>query len=285
MNGRTTWRLSCRWLLACLLTLFGVALGGCFKWENLIFSSEKEMQFPANLSALAFEEVLFTSAGESTLYGWYLPGQPGKPLILFFHGTGTNLSREIEYLARLHDLGTTVFAFDYRGYGQSSGKPSEQGTYQDAASALDYLRTRGWEPGQIIYCGRSLGAAVALDLAVKNPPAGLVLESPFTSLAGLICYHYQLTCPMLRQVYSGIYDNLGKITALRSPLLIIQGEEDTVVPRQMAEELFRRAREPKAIYWVVGAGHGDLWQVGGEPYWEQWKRFLSKNEIASATLP
>jgi len=285
MNGWATWRLSCRWLLACLLALLGVTLCGCFKWEKLIFSTDEEMHFPADLSALAFEEVLFTAPGEVTLYGWYLPGQPGKPLILFFHGTATNLSHEIEYLARLDDLGTTVFAFDYRGYGQSSGEPSEQGTYQDAGGALDYLRTRGWEPAQIIYCGRSLGAAVALDFALKNPPAGLVLESPFTSLAGLICYHYQLTCPLLRQVYAGFYNNLGKITQLRSPLLIFQGEKDTIVPRQMAEELFRRAPEPKTIYLVAGAGHGDLWQVGGAPYWEHWKRFLNKNVTTSASLP
>lgn len=285
MSCRVICRGCRRWLLAAGLALLGAALAGCLRWEKLIFSADREMRFPADLALLSFEEILFPAADGTTLYGWYLPGQPGKPLVLYLHGTATNLSRETDYLARLHDLGVTLFAFDYRGYGQSSGAPSEEGTYQDARGALAYLRARGWEQGRIIYHGRSLGAAVAVQLALEAPPAGLVLESPFTSLAALVCHHHPIACPLLSRTFAGFYDSLAKIDGLRSPLLVLQGDLDTIVPRQMAEELYRRAPAPKTLCLVPGAGHADLWQVGGPLYWGQWSRFLDRSVATAPSLP
>lgn len=284
MTAEAVCRWSRRWLLAGILASLAALIGGCLRWEKLIFSTDREMRFPAGLPVSAIEEILFPATDGTLLYGWYLPGQPGQPLVLYLHGTATNLSRETDYLARLHNLGVTVFAFDYRGYGQSSGEPSEAGTYRDARGALAYLSSRGWEPARIVYCGRSLGAAVAVQLALEEPPAGLVLESPFTSLAALACHHHPLPCPLLRRTFAGFYDSLGKIAGLRSPLLIIQGDLDTIVPQQMAEELYRRAPEPKALCLVPGAGHADLWQVGGTTYWERWSRFLTQN-AAVPSLP
>lgn len=284
MTGRAICRWSLRWLLAGVLALLGVAISGCLRWEKLIFSTDREMRFPTDLAALTFEEILFPAPDGTILYGWYLPGQSGKPLVLYLHGTATNLSRETGYLARLHSLGVTVFAFDYRGYGQSSGEPSEQGTYLDARGALTYLRTRGWMPSRIVYCGRSLGAAVAVQLSLEEPPAGLILESPFTSLAALICHHHPLPCPLLSRTLAGYYDSLGKVAGLRSPLLIFQGDLDTIVPQQMAEELYLRAPAPKTLCLVPGAGHADLWQVGGATYWEHWNRFLNQSVTAAPSL-
>lgn len=284
-----TGRAICRWYrcgrLAVGLALLGMALAGCLGWEKLIFSTDREMRFPADLSVPAFEEILFPATDGTLLYGWYLPGRTGQPVVLYLHGTATNLSRETDYLARLHELGVTVFAFDYRGYGQSGGEPSEEGTYQDARGALVYLRSRGWEPTRSIYCGRSLGAAVAVQLALEEPPAGLVLESPFTSLVALICHHSPLPCTLLRRTFAGCYDSLDKIGGLSSPLLIIQGDLDTIVPRQMAEELYRRAPEPKELVLVSGAGHADLWQAGGATYWDHWNLFLGRSITAAPSFP
>ncbi len=186
------------------------------------------------------------------------------------------MSHRIGNLALLQRLGLNVFIFDYRGYGQSAGRPDEQGTYQDIRGALTWLQRDGWSPEQMIFFGRSLGAAVVVQAALETPPAGVILETPFTSIPAMGKTHYPLLYLLLGWLVDARYDNLAKISDLQSPLLIIHGEQDTICPPEMAEQLYERAPPPKDLFWIPGADHNSTLDQGGPRYWAAWRRFLGE---------
>jgi len=154
-----------------------------------------------------------------------------------------------------------VLLFDYRGYGRSSGRPSEQGTYRDARAALACLRRQpGVDPSAVLYVGESLGGAVALELALAHPPAGLVLLSTFTSIREMSRVHY----PFIPQrLVPDAYPSLRRIEDLRAPLLVLHGEADDVVPVSQARSLFEAAQGPKRMRLFPGAGHSDIVPAAG----------------------
>ncbi|ABA89663.1 hydrolase, putative [Syntrophotalea carbinolica DSM 2380] len=244
--------------------------------RKYIFFPDPTLHANPNAAGLTFEEVYFPAADGVRLHGWFLPGKTGRPLLLFAHGNAGNISHRIDNLAHFHRLGLSVFIFDYRGYGQSEGQISEVGSYEDIRGALAWLKSKGWTPKQMLYFGRSLGAAVALQLALEEPPAGLVLESAFTSVPRMGWHHQPITYALLGWwALSSRYDNLAKIGQLQCPLLMFQGTRDTIVPPKMAQQLFDRAPEPKTLYLIPDAGHNNTYDVGGKPYWEQWRSFLN----------
>jgi uncharacterized protein len=149
-----------------------------------------------------------------------------------------------------------VLLFDYRGYGRSTGRPSEHATYADARAARAALVGRpGVDPARIIYLGESLGAAVALELAIDAPPAGLILQSPFTSIRDMARLHYPI---VPRALVPDAYPNLDRIAALRAPLLVIHGARDEIVPLIYGEAVFEAAPEPKRLEVFPAAAHNDL---------------------------
>ena len=245
------------------------ALEGMF----LYFPARELVASPADLG-LPYEDVRFSANDGTRLHGWYLPGDEGQPLVLFYHGNAGNISHRLDNLRLLNELGVSVFIFDYRGYGQSDGKPSEVGTYADARGALTWLKGKGWTPERMIYFGRSLGGGIALQLALDQPPAGLVLESAFSSIKAMGKRHYPLLWHLAGWLLSARYDNLSKIGQLRSPLLLIHGDRDAVVPFTMGQELFHRAPEPKRFFPIPGAGHNDTFDRAGEDYLQVWREFL-----------
>jgi hypothetical protein len=258
---------------------------GALEQRYIYFPDRQLVATPAAV-VLAYEEVRFVADDGTALHGWYLPGEADRPLVVFCHGNAGNISHRLESLHLLHGLGLSVFIFDYRGYGQSEGTPSEEGTYADARGAFAWLRQRGWTPAQMVYFGESLGAAVALQLAVEQPPAGLVLEAPFTSIAAMGRHHYSLLYFLLGWLLDARYDNLAKIGGIRSPLLIIQGEADTIVPLAMSRRLYEAAKEPKTLRLIPGADHNDLLFVGGKAWREAWREFLGKSpRIPESPLP
>ncbi|OGR33672.1 MAG: hypothetical protein A2091_09085 [Desulfuromonadales bacterium GWD2_61_12] len=246
---------------------------GVMEHRYVYFPDRNLVATPA-LFDLPYEEVVFAAADGVRLHGWYLPGATAAPLILFCQGNAGNVSYNLENLAHFRRLGAGVFIFDYRGYGRSEGRASEAGTYADARGALAWLEGRGLPRSRMLYFGRSLGAAVALQLAIEAPPAGLVLETPFTSLAALGRRHYPLLHFLFGWLLDARYDNLAKIGEVHVPLLLFQGDRDTIVPEAMARQLFDRANPPKRFYLIRGADHNDTYDVGGAPYWEAWRRFL-----------
>lgn len=225
-------------------------------------------------AGMAFEDVYFDSAG-NRLHGWYMPAS-GDQVVLWAHGNAGNIADRLDQAVQMkRALGVSSFMFDYRGYGKSEGRPSEQGLYQDTEAAFKWLtETRGVDPGRIILYGHSLGSAPVIDLALNMGAraAALVLESPFTSAADVA-----------RRMYFGLpvgfvmsvrLDNLGRIGGVRMPILIIHGDRDTVIPFDMGEKLFKAAPEPKAFLPVPNGDHSDCYYVGGADYWNGWRRLL-----------
>jgi pimeloyl-ACP methyl ester carboxylesterase len=186
--------------------------------------------------------------------------------VLFCHGNGGNISDRAPHAALLATAGLDVLLFDYRGYGRSPGRPDEESTYVDARAArAALLSCDGVDPARVLYLGESLGAAVALELALAHPPAGLILQSPFISVRDIARFHYPY---VPRALVPDAYPSLDRIPHLRTPLLVIHGARDPVVPLMHGEELFRAAQEPKRLEVFPDAGHNDL---GGE----RWAALIS----------
>jgi fermentation-respiration switch protein FrsA (DUF1100 family) len=266
----------------CLLLALGLFLncstpGLAAMKHHFIFFPDRQLVATPAAAGLAYEEVWFTAADGVKLHGWYVPGEPGRPLLLFCHGNAGNISHRIENLWHFRRLGLAVLIFDYRGYGRSEGRSSEEGTYSDARGALGWLQQRGWQPQQLIYFGRSLGAGVAVQLALETPPGALVLETPFPSIAAMGWHHNPILYLLLGWLLDARYDSFNKIGRIHTPLLLFQGDRDSIVPEKMARRLFERANEPKTYYRIEGADHNDTFDVGGEPYWQQWRQFLEQH--------
>jgi uncharacterized protein len=223
---------------------------------------------------LAFEDVWFEAEDGVRLHGWWVPkGDAPAPVLVWFHGNAGNISHRLENIKLLHDLvWVQVFIFDYREYGRSQGRISREGTYKDAAAAYRWVaETRRIPAARTILFGRSLGTALALDLAVREPCRGLIIESAFTNSADMA----KLYAPFLFDWRPKVpYDNLGKIAKLKAPLLIIHGTEDEIIPVEMARQLYAAAPEPKELYLIPGAHHNDTYLVGGQGYFERLRRFI-----------
>ena len=181
--------------------------------------------------------------------------------MLVFHGNAGNIGDRVLHAELLTAAGFDVLLFDYRGYGNSGGRPDEQGTYRDARAALRWLLSRpDVDRARLLYLGESLGGAVALELALEHPPAGLVLLSAFTSVRDMARRHYGV---IPNAVVPDAYPSLRLIGALRAPLLVLHGEDDMIVPLEHGRALFDAAPEPKRLHVVRGAGHNDVVSLAG----------------------
>ncbi len=181
--------------------------------------------------------------------------------MLLFHGNAGNVCDRLPHAQLLVAAGFDVLVFDYRGYGRSSGKPSEQGTYRDARAAHAALLAQpGVDRARVFYLGESLGGAVALALALERPPAGLVLQSAFAGVREMARVHYPFIPPAL---VPDAYPSLRLIRGLAAPLLVLHGERDDIVPPSQGRALFEAAPEPKQLHVFPRAGHNDMIGVGG----------------------
>jgi fermentation-respiration switch protein FrsA (DUF1100 family) len=231
---------------------------------------------PARLGLRAEEVYLAVEPGVK-IHAWFFPRrQPrAEPVgtLLFCHGNAGNASHRLDNVTRLLAVGFQVLLFDYRGYGRSTGQPSEQGLYRDAETVWDYLVERqDTSSAPRIIFGRSLGGAVAVELATRRQADGLILESTFTSLLTLARLAFPFPLPELPVKYN----SLAKIRNLQMPLLAIHGERDELIPYGDGQALFRAAPEPKAWYPLAGAGHNDTYLTGGEAYFRRLARFAKE---------
>ena len=220
--------------------------------------------------------VLDTEDGKR-LGAWYLPAAGAKrgPAVLVFNGNGGDRSGRAGLAAGLARLGVSVLLFDYRGYGGNPGPPSEKGLAADARAAQAWLAAQPEvDPNRIVYFGESLGAAVAIGLAMERPPAALVLRSPFTSLAEVGRVHY----PWLPVGWLLIdrYPSIDRIGSLRVPVMVIAGDRDDIVPESLSRKLYDATPDPKRYLVVPGAGHNDPDLIGGRRMLDEVGRFLSE---------
>lgn len=216
--------------------------------------------FPAPASLpenLPFEDVWFEAADGTQLHGWYLGHPKPRAVALFCHGNAGNIVSRGETLKILHERhGLAVMTFDYRGYGKSEGKPTERGILQDARAARAWLASRaGVEETEIVLMGRSLGGAVAVDLAAQDGARGLILASTFTSLPDAAAHHMPWIFPSLNMTQR--LNSAGKIGNYSGPLLQSHGDKDQLIPIELGRKLFDAAGGPKRFVVIPGAGHND----------------------------
>lgn len=226
---------------ALIALAYGAVCLGFYLWQDhLVFVPERTLLATPARVGLRYEELRIQAPGGPALSAWYVPGGPQGRQVLLLHGNAGNISHCLRTLAVLHELGHSVLALDYRGYGTSAGTPSEAGLYADAAAAFDYLvASHHVEPHAIVIYGRSLGGGVATWLAAHRPAGALVLESTFTRLSEVGSYRY----PWLpvRLLSHNVFDSVEQIAAVRCPILVAHGGADTTVPQFMGRELARAA--------------------------------------------
>ncbi|MGQ0811522.1 MAG: alpha/beta hydrolase [Nitrospiraceae bacterium] len=226
----------------------------------------------AKATGLPLENVWFRAADGTKLFGWYVESSATPAVILWCHGNAGNIIHRLDNLQELHRIGFSVFLFDYRGYGRSEGRPSERGLYSDAVGSYEYLtRQRRIRPERLIIFGRSLGAAVAGELAVQRPASAMILESCFPSVEALAKFHYGLP---LHWLLGARFSLIDRLPALSLSKLIIHGDLDDIVPLELGRQVFEAATQPKLFYVVRGADHNNLYHVGGAPYFHRLKEFI-----------
>ena len=243
--------------------------------QYLYFPSPWEPRDWKALSQLPLEEVWITASDGTRIFGWYVEAPQRRAVFLWYHGNAGNLSHRLDNIAELHRRGISLFIIDYRGYGQSEGRPSEEGFYADGLAAYEYLsRARAIAPEQLIIFGRSLGAAVAGEVARQRPAAGLILETPFPSVEAIA-----------RTLYAGLpahrllqarFDLVKRLPDVRMPVLVLHGDRDTIIPFAFGQAVYAAANEPKRFYRIPGADHNDTYIVGGEPYFQELLAFVER---------
>ena len=255
----------------------------------LVYFPERKLEATPSDLGLGYEDVYFETSDGVTLHGWYVPGS-GDPstgsgqavCVVWFHGNAGNIGHRVYNLALMHSrVGASVLLFDYRGYGRSEGSPSEQGLYLDAEAAIEQAKLScGVDDDGIVLFGRSLGGAVAVEMATRRPFRAAVVESAFTSVKAMASVSNRVISRFLPWfvVLKARYDNLAKIPSALSPVLIVHGDADTTVPHRMGLELYEAAPEPKAVHIIEGAGHDDVHVLGGEAYFDTLRRFVHGEE-------
>jgi fermentation-respiration switch protein FrsA (DUF1100 family) len=241
--------------------------------KGIVFFPDSEFVGDPGDVGLEYEDVWFDAADGVRLHGWWVPAK-GAPVLVWFHGNGGNISHRLENIQLLHELvGVQVFIFDYREYGRSAGRISREGTFLDAAAAYGYVtETKEVPAADVVLFGRSLGTALATDLAGNHPCRSLILESAFTNSADMA----KMLAPFLFDWRPKVpYDNLGKIDKVKVPVLVIHGTEDEIIPVDMGRRVFAAANEPKELYLISGAHHNDTYLVGGRAYFQRWQDFIS----------
>jgi fermentation-respiration switch protein FrsA (DUF1100 family) len=220
---------------------------------------------------LAAERLTLESGGGAKLEGWWIHGG-GRTALLFFHGNGGNISHRLERARLLvQSLGLDVFLVDYRGYGASTGKPGEEGLYADGEAIARAAAERGFPPERTVLFGESLGSAIAIETALRRPCRGLILETPFLSIAAMAKAIYPFLPPFLIRTK---FDNQAKIARLTIPKLIVAAERDDVVPPGHARRLYELAAPPKDLFVIPRATHNDTYLVGGQQYLDVLRKFL-----------
>ena len=251
------------WARGLLLLLIVLGL----LYAGLVFGESRFIYFPARTltgtpadAGLEFVDVQVRTHDGVRLHGWWVPGRGESPTLLWFHGNAGNLGDRVGLLELLHDeLGLGIFMVDYRGYGRSEGKPSEDGLYADARAALEAVMEHSDEGSdEVVVFGQSLGAAVAVELASARPLGGVVLEAAFTSIPDMARHHYSFlpVGPLLRTSF----DSEARIAEIDAPLLMIHGENDDIVPIEMGRKVFEAAESPKEFRAVPSAGHNDVFR-------------------------
>ncbi len=270
-------------LVTAAAVFYGVLVAGMYLLqEQMLFlrgtPTRRLVASPQDIG-LRYESVWITTGDGVRLHGWYLPAEGERTTeeapatLLFLHGNAGNISHRLDSLRIFHRLGLSVLIFDYRGYGQSEGSPSEEGLERDTRAAWEHLTTvRGVAPESIVVFGRSMGAALAAGLAAQQRPAALIVESAFTSVPDLAAQHYWWV--PARSLARLRFDTREALARVRVPVLVVHSEDDEIVPFAHGEALYAAAGEPKSLLRLRGDHNGGF-LLSGDDYVLGLSRFLA----------
>jgi len=259
-------------LIIAALIYLALLVGIYLLQRHLQYHPSRNQLVPEAIGLTGLEVVNLATDPREKLIAWYSPPQSGKPTILFFHGNGGDISGRGERFAFYQQAGFGVMFLSYRGYGESTGSPSETGLVADAESAYDWLAAKGIPADRIVLVGESLGTGVAIQLASRRPVAALVLEAPFTSavdVARLSYWWLPVSLLMKDQFHS-----LDLVPNLNVPFLVVHGTADGIVPFKMGERLYAAAREPKEFVAVSDGTHVSIF---AEETWQREIDFIDRH--------
>ncbi len=240
-------------VIFCICFSIGVLLIYLLQRQLIYFPLQKTPML-INYGATDMQTIVLKTTDQVALTSWYKPALAGQPTLLFLHGNAGHIGYRMPLVREFIKAGMGVFLLEYRGYGGNKGKPTEQGFYEDARTALRFLLQQGLSTQQIVLYGESLGTGVATQLGIEHPFCAVVLQSPFTSLTSLARYHY----PWLFLKPWDRYDSLSRITKLHAPLLVLHGKRDQIVPYEEGVTLFNQAVEPKKMLTFDLKNHNDI---------------------------
>ncbi|NOR51921.1 MAG: alpha/beta fold hydrolase [Gammaproteobacteria bacterium] len=242
---------------------------------SLAFYPTRELVETPMMRGLEYEDVQINTRDGVRLHGWYVPHQEAEEVVLFLHGNGGNISHRGDSLKIFHRLGLNVFIFDYRGYGNSDGSPSEEGLYEDARTAWRYLiERRGFKREQIIIFGRSIGVAVATKLAVETGPEKVILESAFSNSRDMADRVMPLISRIVVMRYP--FDSMVRIKDIKARLLMLHSPDDEIIPYRLGEKLYQAANEPKQFVKLKG-DHNHGFMLSQPEYEQALDEFINTN--------
>ena len=249
-------------------------LTGCGLENRLIFHPRKEiLRTPLDVG-LEYQDVYFTTADNARLNGWFIPHPQAGATLIWFHGNAGNIADRVDNIKLLHaKTRVSIFIFDYRGYGRSPGRSSEATTYLDGEAAMNFVRSQlSVGSKNLVIFGRSLGAAVAAEMATRYDSRAVILESPLISIREMA----KVILPVLPigPLLSAKFDVIDKVGKITVPLLVLHGDQDEIIPFEHGQKVFAAAREPKQFYRISGAGHNDTFITGGNRYYECLRSFI-----------
>lgn len=260
-----------KWLIVTTVICYGGLLGLMYVFQRaLMYFPDRARTLPAQAGLPQAEEITLTTADGETLIAWHVPPRGERPVVLYFHGNAGALNLRAHRFSWLVADGTGLIGLSYRGYGGSTGKPTESGLIADARAAYDFTAARV-RPERIVLWGESLGTAVAVALAAERPIGGLILDAPFTSAADVGAAAYPFA--PVRWLMKDTFRSDARIARVRAPLLVLHGERDSIVPIAYGERLFALANEPKRMVRFPAGNHVDLDDHGAA---DVVKRFLAE---------
>lgn len=243
--------------------------------SHLLFQPTRALPRTPDALGLPYETVRIATDDGETLHGWWMPAdrtRPSRGTLFFFHGNAGNIAGRLENARQFHQMGLNVLLFDYRGYGQSSGAPSEEGLYRDAEAAWAWLTdVRGVASADITIFARSMGGGPASWLAAHTDPKAVILESVFTSVPDVAAHHYPFV--PVRWLARTQFDVRSRVPDLEARLLVIHSRADRIVPFSHGQQLYDAASEPKQFLEIDG-GHNDGFWVSRQRYTREIRGFL-----------
>lgn len=257
--------MSAIWIVIIVVGVYVLFAGYLFVFQSsYVYYPERALTADPGSIGLPFENVLLETEDGLKLSGWFIPKEDSRGVLLFCHGNAGNMGHRLDSIRIFHQLGLEVFIFDYRGYGESEGKPTEKGTYEDAEAAWRYLvDKRNVDPDKIVVFGRSLGGGVASWLASKYAPGMLILESTFTSFPDIATIRYPFMPVRLMSRFK--YNTAEHLNKVNCPVLIIHSRGDEIMPFIHGQRLFETAPEPKKFLEITGT-HNEGFITSGPQY-------------------